>query len=164
MHTCVHVCIYVVSSFFLKIPSYRDILNKKRTDSVPFHARSPQAARWTSILRQAYIERCFRVAIDNTRFTSPSRVDSTTKYERRCHDATSVARTTPGQWGYLPPTALRSHSRGCSNPVAVRPVRFTAHTSVVDSSARFHLPHPRLIGARWKAGKIEMQFFFSYKV
>ncbi|KYN27095.1 hypothetical protein ALC57_03438 [Trachymyrmex cornetzi] len=38
------------------------------------------------------------------RFTSPSRVDSTTKRERRCHDATSVARTTPGQWGYLPPT------------------------------------------------------------
>ncbi|KYQ48018.1 hypothetical protein ALC60_12978 [Trachymyrmex zeteki] len=38
------------------------------------------------------------------RFTSPSRVDSTTKRECRCHDATSVARTTPGQWGYLPPT------------------------------------------------------------
>ncbi|KYM79986.1 hypothetical protein ALC53_09512 [Atta colombica] len=35
------------------------------------------------------------------RFTSPSRVDSTTKRERRCHDATSVTRTPPGQWGYL---------------------------------------------------------------
>lgn len=28
----------------------------------------------------------------------------------------------------LPPTPLRSHSRGCSNPVAVRPICFTAHT------------------------------------
>lgn len=97
--TCVYIYVrvYIVSSFFLKISPYSNILSSR---DAPIHSpfRSPQIARrWTidtssGVCREIY----FRVAIDNTRFTSLSRVDSAKKHERRCHDATSVAKTTPG--------------------------------------------------------------------
>jgi len=100
---CVCVCV-CVSFFLLKISPYNNILSSR---DAPIHSpfmsvlhRSPVVEHRSHVKRTSM---CFRVAINNMRFTSPSRVDSTTKRERRCHDATSVMRTPPGQWGYLSP-------------------------------------------------------------
>lgn len=159
---CAHVCIYIMSSFFLKISPYSNILSSR---DAPIHSpftpvlhRPPR--RWTSIPRQAYVPRCV------------SRLIACVLHlfrESIVRRNVNVGVTTRRRWwerrqasgGYLPPThPSRSHSRGCSNPVAVRPVRFTARMSAVDSSARFHLPYPRRrVDVRLEGRKIEVYIF-----